>query len=40
MADKKPGRNRKQPSQSLKERRAEKRERAAASGEFLRKRKG
>ena len=41
MADKKPGRNlKKRPAQSLKERRAEKRERGAEAGELVRKRKG
>ncbi|MGE2713758.1 hypothetical protein ACQI4L_06865 [Mycolicibacterium litorale] len=40
MADKKPGRNLKKPAaRSLKERRAEKRERAIESGETVRKRK-
>lgn len=39
MADKKPGRNLKKPAQSIKERRAEKRQRAAEAGDFIRKRK-
>jgi hypothetical protein len=40
MADKKPGKNLKKPAaQSIKERRAEKRERGAEAGEFIRKRK-
>jgi hypothetical protein len=39
MADKKPGKNLKKPTQSNKERRAEKRERGAEAGEFIRKRK-
>lgn len=40
MADKKPGRNpKKRPAQSIKERRAEKRERDVEAGEFTRKRK-
>ena len=37
MADK--GKTLKKPAQSMKERRAEKREKAAAAGEFIRKRK-
>lgn len=37
MADK--GKALKKPAQSMKERRAEKREKAAADGEFIRKRK-
>ncbi|WP_345352248.1 hypothetical protein [Rhodococcus olei] len=40
MADKKPGKSPKKPSQTIKERRAEKRTREAESGELIRKRKG
>ncbi|KJF21166.1 hypothetical protein ACFRFQ_25140 [Rhodococcus sp. NPDC056743] len=39
MADKAPGKNMKKPAQSIKERRAEKREKAADSSELIRKRK-
>ncbi|WP_286132064.1 MULTISPECIES: hypothetical protein [unclassified Mycobacterium] len=39
MADKKPGKNPKKAERSLKERRAEKRQREAEAGEFIRKRK-
>ncbi|WP_278249708.1 hypothetical protein [Rhodococcus sp. ABRD24] len=39
MADKKPGKNLKKPSQSIKERRAEKRGRAADADELIKKRK-
>lgn len=39
MAEKRPGRDMKKPAQSLKERRAEKRVRAADSTEIVRKRK-
>ncbi|MGF7122328.1 hypothetical protein AB4Z09_13195 [Rhodococcus sp. TAF43] len=39
MADKKPGKNLKKPSQSIKEKRAEKRERAVDAGELIKKRK-
>ncbi|WP_256387022.1 hypothetical protein [Mycolicibacterium sp. GF69] len=39
MADKKPGKSLKKAERSLKERRAEKRQRETESGEFIRKRK-
>lgn len=39
MADKKPGKSPKKAERSIKERRAEKRQREAEAGEFIRKRK-
>lgn len=39
MAERKPGKSLKKPSQSIKEKRAEKRDRAADAGEFIKKRK-
>ena len=39
MADRKPGKSLKKSAQSIKEKRAEKRERAADAGELIKKRK-
>lgn len=39
MAERKPGKTLKKPSQSIKEKRAEKRDRAADAGELIKKRK-